>query len=190
MNIQESTRTFVFTCSDDFTFTARTTADDKAWLFLPSGTFKLKKDTPDTYRSEDVLFKIEGETSQLQEPGGEHSACRNDRRQAIWEHAKLSGADFRAIGNEPGWNMEIRGQSEIILITNYGAEKDVFDLPEPDIDKAARTTLYKIDQDGQEMILSISGEPCRDSMSGEEFESSVEIVLNSRTLRGCGRALH
>ncbi len=190
MNEPKPIRTYVFTCADDFTFTARTTADDKAWLFLPSGTLKLQKDTPDTYRSEDVLFKIEGETSWLEEPGGKHSGCRNDRRQAIWEHAKLSGADFRAIGNEPGWNMEIRDQSEIILTTNYGAEKHVFDLPEPEIDKAARTTRYKVDQAGQEMILTITGEPCNDSMSGEEFESWVKVVFNGKTLNGCGRALH
>jgi uncharacterized membrane protein len=136
-----------------------------------------------------VTLIIDGEQSQLQEPGGTHN-CSNNRRQAIWEHAKLNGADFRAIGNEPGWNLEIRHQSKLILVTNYGSEKYELDLPEPDIDKTNRTTRYNIDQDGQKIDLTISGKPCRDSMSGEQFESSVEVMLNGGTLRGCGRALH
>ena len=187
--IPETGRTYAFTCTDGFNFVARTTEDGQAWLFLPSGTVNLQAETAGAYLSNNVTLTIEGEQSHLQEPGGTHS-CRNKRRQAIWEHAKLNGADFRAIGNEPGWNLEIRSQSKIILVTNYGSEKYEFDLPEPDIDKASRTTRYNIDQDGQQMKLRISGEPCSDSMSGEQFESAVEVVINGNTMRGCGRALH
>ncbi|GEM_PF-6986322 len=51
-------------------------------------------------------------------------------------------------------------------------------------------TQYKVIQGGQVMTLTISGESCRDSMSGEEFESKVEVILNDKVLHGCGRALH
>jgi len=33
--------------------------------------------------------------------------CRNNRAMAICVDAKLRGVDFRAVGNEPGWNLEI-----------------------------------------------------------------------------------
>ena len=128
--------------------------------------------------------------SLLDESGVEHQDCRNNRRQAIWEHAKLNGADFRAIGNEPGWNMEIRNRLKLILVTGYGSERQDFDLSEPETDQAARTTRYKFKQSEHEMSLVISGEPCSDSMSGEKFESRVEIILNGQSLHGCGRALH
>lgn len=188
--LPETGRTFVFTCSDGLKFVARTTVDGKAWLFLSSATLNLQQAASGIYLSDGVMFKVEAEQAQLEEPGGNHLDCRNDRRQAIWEHAKLSGADFRAIGNEPGWNMEIRQQSRLILVTSYGSERFEFDLPEPKINQQARSTVYEIRQAGKEVILMISGEFCRDSMSGEEFSSKVDISINGKPLQGCGRALH
>ena len=102
--------------------------------------------------------------------------------------SKAVQADFRAVGNEPGWNLEIRNQEKIILVTNYGSEKYEFDLPEAETDAAAEMTRYRYDQTGQEMTLTISTETCQDTMSGEEFASKVEVVFNGKTLRGCGRA--
>lgn len=188
--LPETARTFVFACADGLKFVAQTTAEGKAWLFLPTGTLDLQEAAVGTYLSEGVTFKVDGELSQLDEPGGKHPDCRNDRRQAIWEHAKLNGADFRAIGNEPGWNMEIRQQSKLILVTSYGADRLELDLPSSETNHDARSTLYKISQEGQEVTLTISGESCSDSMSGEKFSSKVELMVNGKVLRGCGRALH
>ncbi len=191
-NTQEESKTdqtFVFTCDDGFEFVARTGART-AWLFLQSETVKLTKDSADEFRSENVTFRIKGQTSVLEEPEGKHLDCRNDLRLAIWEHAKLNGADFRAVGNEPGWHLEIRDQAKIFLTTDYGTERNEFELPAPVTDATTRTTHYKANLDGQEMTLTISGETCRDTMSGEEFESKVEVVFKGKNLRGCGRALH
>ena len=122
--------------------------------------------------------------------GEKHKGCINNYAKAIWEDAKLNGWDYRAVGNEPGWHLEIRNQSRLILVTDYGSVRHEFDLPEPVIDPVAGTTRYEVAQDGQTMVLTISGESCRDSMSGEEFESTAEVILNEKRLRGCGRALH
>lgn len=35
-----------------------------------------------------------------------------------------------------------------------------------------------------------TGKTCRDSMSGEGFESTVIVTLNDKTYLGCGLALH
>lgn len=181
--------TYVFTCDEGFEFVARTESRS-AWLFLPSGTVELTKESSDDYRAEQVAFRINGQSSQLEGPEGKHLNCRNNRSLAIWEHAKLNGADFRAIGNEPGWYLEIRNQAKIVLVTGYGSEQHEFELPEPETDAASGATVYKAGLDGQEMTLTIAGETCLDSMSGEEFESKVEVAFKEKTLRGCGRALH
>jgi uncharacterized membrane protein len=187
--IPESAKTFVFLCPDGYEFVARA-ENESVWLFLPSGTLKLEKESADNFRSENLLFTLKDDMSLLEESGVEHQDCRNNRRQAIWEHAKLNGADFRAIGNEPGWNLEIHNKSKLILVTDYGSKRREFDLSEPETDQTARTTRYKFKQDEHEMSLVISGESCSDSMSGERFESRVEVILNGLTLRGCGRPLH
>jgi uncharacterized membrane protein len=185
----ETAQTFVFACSDGYEFVARI-ENDSAWLFLPSGTLETKQTSPATYRASDISFTLDGQDALLEGPGNRHLDCRNNRRQAIWEHAKLNGADFRAVGNEPGWHLEIRNQTQLILVTGYGSKRHEFDLPEPEVDTAARTTRYEVVQGGEKVRLIISGDSCRDSMSDEMFESKVEVVLNGQALRGCGRALH
>ena len=59
-------------------------------------------------------------------------------------------------------------------------------LPQPMIDQEARSTRW----DAGELIVEVIGRPCRDSMSGESFESTVVVTWGEQTLRGCGRALH
>ena len=184
-----STQTFVFTCSDTLEFVART--DNKeAWLFLPSGTIQLPHTGTGSYRNDQTYLQINGQEASLEDSGVKHLLCKNDRRQAIWEHAKLNGADYRAIGNEPGWTLEIRNQGSIILITDYGSTQHEFRLPKPEIDKTNRITRYQSKDSDHELILMISGEACLDSMSGEEFSSKATVTLDGKILRGCGRALH
>ena len=190
-NVPEATKvakTYVFSCDDKFQFVAQT-KNKAAWLFLPSKTVKLQKET-DKYRNKDVTFRIKGQNSVLEEAGEQPLNCRNNRSLAIWEHAKLNGADFRAVGNEPGWNLEIRNQEKIVMVTSYGSKKYEFDLPEAETDTVSGTTRYQVRQAGQETTLTISAETCKDSMSGEEFSSKVEVVFKGKTLQGCGRALH
>lgn len=185
----ERAQTYVFSCPEAYEFVARI-ENETAWLFLPTGTLNAQQTMPDVYQTANVTFRLEGQAAQLNEPGGQSLDCHNNRRRAVWEHAKLNGADFRAVGNEPGWSLEIRDQTKLFLVTNYGSERREFDLPEPAVNIVSRTTRYDVVQDGEKAALIISGDSCRDSMSGETFESTVEVVFNGETLRGCGRALH
>jgi uncharacterized membrane protein len=188
-SFQTTAQTFVFACRDSLEFVART--DNKeAWLFLPSGTIQLSYTGPGSYRNDQTHFQIDGQEASLENSGVKHLGCKNDRRQAIWEHAKLNGADYRAVGNEPGWNLEIRNQESIILITDYGSTRHEFRLPKAEIDKTSRMTRYQTKESDHELSLIISGEPCLDSMSGEKFSSKAIVVLDGKTLQGCGRALH
>ena len=184
-----STQTFVFTCSNILEFVART--DNKeAWLFLPSGTIQLPHTGAGSYRNDQTYFQINGQEASLEASGVKNLLCKNDRWRAIWEHAKLNGADYRAIGNEPGWTLDIRNQENIILITDYGSTRHEFRLPKPEVDETNRITRYQSKDSDHELILMISGEACLDSMSGEEFSSKATVTLDGKTLQGCGRALH
>jgi putative lipoprotein len=180
--------TYVFVCDEQTAYTVRVSGAE-AWVFHPRGTLTLSAvPTRQGTKYSDGTFElwIDGQQAQLGESGGELQGCRNDRRRAIWEKAKLDGADFRAVGNEPGWNLEILEGSRIVLIADYGASRVERPLPQPMIDQEARTTRW----DTGELIVEVIGRPCRDSMSGESFESTVVVTWGEQTLRGCGRALH
>jgi putative lipoprotein len=181
-------KTYVFVCDEDAVYTVRTT-DTQAWVFRPEGTLRLHAVPAEAgvkYADDNFQLWIEGEQARLGETDNRLLNCRNDRRRAIWERAKLDGADFRAVGNEPGWHLEILQGQRILLVADYGASHTELPLPEPSIDSEARITRW----DAGELILEVIGRPCRDTMSGESFESTVVVTWGERTLRGCGRALH
>ena len=106
----------------------------------------------------------------------------------VWHKAKLRGVTFRAIGQEPGWLLEITDGSEIMLSTDYGQNINSYPYVDPVVFQEQRRTLYVIDDENIE--IEISGQPCQDVMSGEEFAVSVTIRTTDRELKGCGRALY
>jgi uncharacterized membrane protein len=181
-------KTLVFVCEDQSSHVLRTT-ENGAWLFAPAGTRKLSRMRSASgakYSDGVSVVWTKGEEALIGEVGGKLQTCHNDRRAAIWEHAKLNGADFRAIGNEPGWNLEIHEMSRVVLVTDYGASRVEVALPESVTDNEARSTRW----DAGELTLELIGAPCSDSMSGEAFETKVVVTWQGKTLRGCGRALH
>ena len=105
----------------------------------------------------------------------------------VWHKAKLRGVAFRAIGQEPGWLLEITNGVEILLVTDYGETRSNMPYVEPVEYQEERLTQFVLD--AYDTIIEIRGVPCQDVMSGEEFEVSVTIKQSDRELQGCGRAL-
>ena len=112
----------------------------------------------------------------------EQEAAKNN----VWHAAKLRGVAFRAIGQEPGWLLEVTNGEEILIVTDYGKERKSLPYIEPREDKAARKTVFQIDADTSVLI---EGKPCTDSMSGETFQTTVTATLGGKTYKGCGRTL-
>ena len=109
---------------------------------------------------------------------------------AIWEHAKLNGVEFRAMGNEPGWYLEIRNQDTILFVGDYGNSRYEFATPEPLINQQKHTTIYQTAAGGKSMTITLEGRQCQDTMSGESFATTVRVALDHQHYQGCGRALH
>ena len=156
-----SARTWVFVCPDGSSFVVRAT-DSEAWVF----------------RAGSLSLRLEAVPSVM--------PLRNDRRRAVWEHAKLDGVDFRGVGNEPPWILEIREMSRFLLITEYGANRIERSLPEPISDNTRNMTRW----DAGDVQVEITAAICYDSMTGEAMNSRVLIYWQEKVLRGCGRPLH
>ncbi len=105
----------------------------------------------------------------------------------VWHKAKLRGVAFRAIGQEPGWLLEIVNGEEILLITDYGQTRNSYPYVEPVVYQEERRTQYVLESYG--VTVEIRGQRCTDVMSGEVFEVSVSIIMTDKRLEGCGRAL-
>ena len=184
-------RTFVFECTEAYRFPVRIESN-RAWLFLPGQTISLPQVPAASgmkYSDCKTTFWSKGDEARLQMPGNNFN-CRNNRALAIWEHAKLNGVDFRAVGNEPGWHLEITRGRKIVFVSDYGQSRYEFDTPEPESQAVRRTTLYRTGNGDHTLEVSIRGQPCRDTMRGDHFESSVTVTLDNRTYHGCGKASH
>jgi uncharacterized membrane protein len=120
--------------------------------------------------------------------GGEPDSEEELAARNVWHAAKLRGVAFRAIGQEPGWLLEMTTGDKILLVTDTGQTRTEYPYVEPEIFQEQRKSVFSVRPD--ELKVTIEGIKCTDIMSGEEFEVSVFIKLNGKQLKGCGRALY
>lgn len=184
-------QTFVYACRDGEVVARIEGA--VAWLFSSAGTVQLPRVRAASgvkFEDGEAMFWSKGEGALIRIGGRTYEDCRNDRRRAIWEDAKLRGVDFRAVGNEPGWVIEISERILINYVGDYGQTRLALRSQPPEENQAARQTRYTATDGTRRMTILIEATACHDSMSGEQFGSQVMVKLDGQELRGCGRALH
>ena len=109
-----------------------------------------------------------------------------ERRDA-WHEAGERGIDFRAIGQEPGWYLEIDDGRSMRLVYDYGERTVV--TPAPLATTAKERTTYTGTTGTQVVTAFVEDRPCEDVMSGEPSPKTVIVTIGGRELRGCGRLL-
>lgn len=110
-----------------------------------------------------------------------------------WAEARRRGVDFRALGQEPGWYLEIDDGVRIHLVADYGEREAETPAPAPRVDSAGALLTYDARTEAHALSVVIHREPeerpCRDGMSGFAFAATVSVRLDTMTYRGCGRWL-
>lgn len=184
-------RTLVYGCPDGPDVVVRMGAGEIG-LFLPDRQAVLSQ-VPSAsgakYQEGDLVFWSKGDEALLEVAGARIPGCRLDPARAPWEDARLRRAAFRAVGNEPGWHLEIRPDAGIAFVGDYGETEVRTPAPAPEIDPQAGERLYRAATEAHELRVTIREERCQDDMSGEAFPHRVVVVLDGREHRGCGREL-
>ncbi len=100
-----------------------------------------------------------------------------------WVKAKERNISFRAVGNEPGWSVEVgQGKTPALhLEMYYGEQKTAVAKTE-----ATPEGFFGNAADGTEIQVLIDRKTCIDDMSAQEFEASVLLKVGDRDYRGCG----
>lgn len=130
-----------------------------------------------------------GQEAMLTLAGQEKRDCAVTQKTSPWDDAKARGIVFRAIGQEPGWWVEIgSGDSPSLHAElDYGQRK---------IDIAHTQGISSTPgfggktSDGIDVVLRTKLEPCSDAMSGEPFEASAELTVAGKVYQGCGAYLN
>jgi uncharacterized membrane protein len=101
--------------------------------------------------------------------------------------ASRRGIDFRAVGQEPGWYLEIDNERSMHLVYDYAERTATTAVPAPVV--RDEEVAYTAVTDAHRLAVVIEPRPCSDSMSGQRFPRTVTVTIDGRTLRGCGRSL-
>jgi heat shock protein HslJ len=109
------------------------------------------------------------------------------RRQeaASLQDARARGIDFRAMGQEPGWVIEVAEGGDMTAVLDYGATSLMLPTPSAETTEDG-TVVYDASTDTDHMVLRIKRKVCIDSMSGESHPSTVELLVNDKPYQGCG----
>jgi len=181
-------KAYYFEC-DDYWVVAQFEIRD-VLVRTPDGRFRL---TPEETRegtrfsNGNAALWPHGEEATFEIDGRRYENCRNNPKKAVWEGARARGVNYRAVGNEPGWVLEIESR-KMVFVTNYGEDKFVFPTPMPEIEPEVSAT-YSASNDGHQIQVIIRQEKCSDTMDGEEFDNRVEATLDGVEYNGCGRLL-
>ncbi len=139
------------------------------------------------YQEADVTFRQQDDKVSLVAGGQTFPDCELAPQRAPWEDARRRMVDFRAVGNEPGWHLEIQNGRQLLYVGDYGMQRMM--TPDPGPTESDGTTLYQAVTESGELIVEISDDACTDTMKGDSFPNTVTLVVNGKSLRGCGMYL-
>ena len=127
----------------------------------------------------------EGETA-LMLAGQERRNCSRSNRASPWDTAADSGVDFRAVGQEPGWLVEVtegdgdQGASMTAHL-DYGQRL----LEASGLQREGDAWSGQA-AEGVGVELTVEARDCADPMSGERFQAAATLVVGGEQYQGCG----
>lgn len=94
-----------------------------------------------------------------------------------------AGASWVAIGQEPGWRVDVRPGQQIEVIADYGEVRATLPYAAPS--QSGGGLEFRQTGQATDFRLRITSGSCADSMSGQPYPAHAEMVLDGRTYRGC-----
>lgn len=132
-------------------------------------------------------FWSKGDSAQLTLAGEERRDCSLADEPSPWDEAKSRGIGFRAIGNEPGWLVEV-GQGEAPALhaeLDYGARKVDVEHAQP---MAHDAGFHGKTASGLKVELRIDRSACRDD-ADVKYEATAVLAVGGQEYKGCGAFL-
>lgn len=128
-------------------------------------------------------FRTRGDSGSLALPGEPTRECTRSARPSPWFEAAERGVRFRAVGNEPGWLLEVgHGDSpDLHAELEYGERTLAVEGLAP-----AGNGWTGQASDGTDVVVDVQRTDCHDGMSGVRHEATVQLRLGGAVYQGCG----
>lgn len=114
--------------------------------------------------------------------------CTATDQVSPWDEAAERSIGFRAIGQEPGWLLELGSGDRPALSAqlDYGART----LEVGQVERKPGASGFEGETaDGTTVVLEIERSACADPMSGERFEATARLRVDEQVYEGCGAFL-
>lgn len=184
---------FSYGCGGEYRFVATVQENGGAVrLLLPDTTVTLPQVEAASgarYAAGSYGYWSQSEEARLETPERTFTGCISDDGGPAWREARARGVRFRAVGQEPGWLLDVHEDGAIDVEADYGETVVHFPPSSPASDAVAGRTVYRTETEGHRATVVIEDGACRDAMSGWPYETTVSLDLDGREYRGCGRWL-
>ena len=108
---------------------------------------------------------------------------------AVAEDAEIVDVDaflpFAARGNEPGWTLKV--DSERMSLSRQNDPTTIL-TPTPTTTREEDRYRFNASNEANSVIVDVTPQLCRDSMTGMPYPYEVSVKVNGDTLTGCGGA--
>jgi uncharacterized membrane protein/membrane-bound inhibitor of C-type lysozyme len=180
--------TFVYDCNG-YEFIARLGPGEMAMWFPDEYVIlsQVRSASGTLYEEGDISFWSKGDDAILTVGGQSYLNCSLQPERVPWEDARRRGVDFRAVGNEPGWHLEIQSGRQLLLVLGYGMQRILVSDPAEVDSGVAR--IYKGEAGERDLQVEIIDQACVDTMSGQQFPSRVVVTFDDMYYEGCGQNL-
>lgn len=102
-----------------------------------------------------------------------------------WADARVRGVSIRALGQEPGWMMELTADGEIVLALDYGER--AFAVATPQVVPLGGARGWQVDESAHGVVLVLAEDlPCFDIMSGAVHPLTMTVQVGDDRYSGCG----
>jgi len=191
-HVDKTPKTYVFECPNKERFTVRF-ENNNALLFLPMGFVtipRVQSVSGAKYSDGKTTVWHRGEQAIVNLGGKPMGNCINNSKEVAWERARLDGVNLRAVGNNPGWYLEITNDKSIVFVKDNNKKRYEFPFAPPTVNGATAKTKYETRKDDQQLIVVTTGQECRDLASGQVYERTVTLKFDGKSYSGCGRVLN
>ncbi len=160
---------------------------NQAQVLLGSQTLSLQRTVSlsgEKYQSKRNLYWNRGDTARFEVDGKLFLNCSGEQLSSPRQEARQRGTLVRAVGQEPGWIVEITTTGTLVL-TDYGQSRQVLPAPVTTQTADSEAVLYRITGQQQRIELVVTKTTCRDSMSGEAYPAQASLIIDDQTFNGC-----
>jgi membrane-bound inhibitor of C-type lysozyme len=184
-------RAHVWACADGQKLVMRNLFREKAIAIdFHDGTRRLEQTVSASgarYADAVVTFWSKGGSARLERKGAPAVQCEELRVESLREDARVRGVRYRAVGNEPGWELELGPGTRLTWITNFGEQRYDFAAAQATV-AADGASVFTAQQGTSAIRATLRPETCVDD--GEvEYDHAAIVEFEGATFRGCGNRL-